>query len=411
MMTTTLLESYGRHVNRPYVSFLQRCGLDFEVGRALGAVIEDRSGQQYIDCVGGYGNLNIGHNHPRVVERLTRLLHEAKPLGWPFISETHVELAEALAKLAPAGLECCLFVNSGSEAVDSALKLARLATGRAEVICCDGAWHGFTLGALSVSEPDMRRSFGNLLPGVKRVPYGDSRAAAAAITADTAAIIVEPIQSESGAIAPPARYLCDLAAVCNQSGALLIVDEIKTGMGKTGRMFVCEFDQADPDVLLVGKSLGGGLMPIGALVANRKWWAKFGLSFAMTSSSSAGNGLACAAALAAIEVIQSENLCSNAEQQGWRLLQSLSDLALAYPTLLRGVTGRGLLLGLHTASLKVASMIAAECLRRGVLIMPAFLDRSSLLIEPPLCISTNQIDLVAAALKEACAAVLAKGNA
>jgi putrescine aminotransferase len=396
-----VLEIYAQHVSRPYVGFLQRFGLDFEVARASGVLLQDRQGRQYIDCVGGYGNLNIGHNHPHVVNRLVRTLQEAKPFGWPFISEAQVELADTLARLSPSGLECCLIVNSGSEAVDSALKLTRLATGRSGIVCCEGGWHGFTLGALSVSEPEMCRSFGKLLPEVTRVPYGDAKAAISAITSDTGAMIVEPIQSESGGIVPPDGYLKELASACNEYGVVLILDEIKTGMGKTGRMFACEFDSVEPDILLAGKSLGGGVMPIGSLIAKRKWWTKFGLSFAMTSSSAAGNSLACAAALAAIEVIQSEDLCSNAEKQGGRLLQALLELTTTFPDAIRGVTGRGLLLGLHTASPRAAFEIAAECLRSGVLIMPAFLDRATLLIEPPLCIDENQIDQVSSTLQHA----------
>lgn len=314
-------------------------------------------------------------------------------------------VGERPADLTPGALDCCLIVNSGAEAVDSALKLVRLATGRSGIICCHGAWHGFTMGALSVSEPEMCRKFGSLLPGVCRVPYGDAHAARAAISAEIGAIILEPIQSESGGIVPPESYLTELAAICAASGVMLIFDEIKSGMGKTGKMFACEFEQAEPDVLLVGKSLGGGVMPIGAMVAKRKWWTKVGLSFAMTSSSSAGNAFACAAGLATLDVIQSENLCANAEIQGRRLQQALVDLSLMYPALIRAVTGRGLLLGLHTASQKVAYEIVTHCVRHSVLIMQAFLDRKRLLIEPPLCIDDAQVDQVIQALYRSCTAV------
>ena len=406
----SFFDNYARHVSRPYVDFLRRFGMDFEASRASGAVVEDRSGRKYIDCIGGYGNLNVGHNHPHVIEAMVRALEAGRPFGWPFISQAHCQLAERLAELALGGLDCCLIVNSGAEAVDSALKLARLATGRSGVICCYGAWHGFTLGALSVSEPEMCRSFEPLLPGVRRVPYGDARAAAEAISPEVGAIIVEPIQSESGGVVPPASYLRDLAATCTASGVLLILDEIASGMGRTGNMFACEFEQAEPDVLLVGKSLGGGVMPIGAMLAKRKWWKKFGLSFAMTSSSSAGNVFACAAGLATLEVIQSENLCVNAERQGRRLRQALDGLSSLHPELLRGVTGRGLLLGLHTASQKVAYEIAAHCVHDGVLMMPAFLDRACILIEPPLCINDAQIDEVLGGVQQACEAVSARNS-
>jgi len=406
----SLLDTYGRHVSRPYVDFLHRFGLDFEAGHASGAVIEDSRGRKYIDCIGGYGNLNVGHNHPHVVEAMIRALEGGRPFGWPFVSEPHVQLAERLAALAPSGLDCCLIVTSGAEAVDSALKLARLATGRAGVICCQGAWHGFTLGAMSISEPELCRSFGPLLQGVRRVPYGDGQAAVEALCPEVGAIIVEPIQCESGGAVPPAGYLRELATACAASGALLIFDEIKCGMGKTGKMFASEFENVEPDVLLVGKSLGGGIMPIGAMVAKRQWWTKFGLSFAMSSSSAAGNRFACAAGLATLEVFQAENLCANAEKQGQRLRQELARLASRHPELVEAVTGRGLLVGLRTPNQKVAYEIAAHCVRNGVLIMPAFLDRARILIEPPLCIGDAQIDEVLRTVEQACDAVAERNS-
>jgi len=399
------LESYRRHVNRPYTDFLRRFGMDFEAGRASGAVVEDRRGRKYIDCIGGYGNLNIGHSHPRVVDAMIRALKAGRPFAWPFISETHGQLVEKLAEVTPGGLECSLIVNSGAEAVDSVLKLARLATGRPGIVCCHGAWHGFTMGALSVSEPEMCKSFDPLLPGVRRVPFGDARAAAEAITPEVGALLVEPIQSESGGIVPPDGYLRELAGMCEAAGVLLVLDEIKCGMGKTGKMFACEFEGAEPDVLLVGKSLGGGVMPIGAVVAKRKWWGKFGLSFAMSSSSAAGNVLACVAGLATLEVIRSENLCANAARQGERLQQVLKGLIASHPNVLKGLTGRGLLLALHVINPKAAAEITSHCIQRGVLMMPAFLDRSRILIEPPLCVDDAQVDEVIGSLRGACDAV------
>lgn len=400
----TFVDSYKEHVNRPYADYLQRLGMDFEAVRASGASVEDRNGRKYIDCIGGQGNVNIGHNHPRVAEAMIRALQAGRPFGWPFISEAHAQLVEKLAEVAPAGLERCLIVNSGTEATESALKLARLATGRSGVIACHGGWHGFTLGALSVSEPRVCKIFGPLLPGVRRVPYGDARAASEAISKEIGAMIVEPIQAENGGIMPPAGYLRELEEVCTASGVMLIFDEIKTGMAKTGTMFACEFDQATPDVLLVGKSLGGGMMPIGAIVAKRRWWTKFGLSFPMSSSTYGGNALSCAVGLAAIEVIESENLCANATRQGRRLQEALVGLLSMHSDVVQAVTGRGLLLGLRVASPKLASEITLHCVNHGVLIVPTSLNHSCILIEPPLCISDAQVDEVIWALQQACEA-------
>ncbi len=397
-----LFDTYAGCVSRPYVNFLQRLGIAFEPAEASGAIITDTHGRTFIDCIGGYGNVNIGHNHPLAIEALISAARTGRPSGWPFISEAHVQLAQKLTSLATPGLDRCLIVNTGAEAVESAIKLARLATGRAGIICCSGAWHGFTMGALSISEPQMSREFEPLIPGILRVPFGDASAVEAAISPEIAAVILEPIQCESGVKIPAQGYLKDLSAICKAAGALLIVDEIKTGMGKTGKMFACQFDPVEPDILLLGKSLGAGLTPIAALIARSKCWTKFGLSFAMSSSSSSGNAIACAIGIATLSALQSEGLTKNAESRGRWLLQELYALVRGYPHLLKGVTGRGLLLGLSTASARIAHEMIADCVRRGVLMAPAFLDRSCILLEPPLCIDESQVDQVSSALGQAC---------
>jgi putrescine aminotransferase len=254
----------------------------------------------------------------------------------------------------------------------------------------------------------MNKAFGPLLPEIHCVPYGDVSAVKSVISSDIGAVIVEPIQAEKGVVLPPAGYLRSLAGICSEASALLIVDEIKCGMGKTGRMFAWDVEDETPDAILVGKSLGGGVMPIGALVANSKWWTRFGLSFAMTASSSAGNRFACVAGLVTLEVIRSEHLCENAKRQGFRLLTRLLELRSSYPQLIKSVTGRGLLIGVRIANRKLAHGIILACVRGGVLLMPAFLDRTEILIEPPLCITETQIDQVYCALEEACKAVSAQ---
>jgi putrescine aminotransferase len=404
-MSASILDRYAERVSRPYVEFLHRLQIHFDIRRAEGAVLEDASGRSYVDCVGGYGNLNIGHNHPRLIEAMTTALQSHQPFGWPFISEAHVELADKLIEALPGGLDRCLIVNSGAEAVDSALKLARLATGRPEVICCLGGWHGFTLGAMSASEPKMCRNFQPLLPGMHHVPFGDAPKVKELLSDKVGAVLVEPLQSESGGIVPPEGYLRELAAACESVGALFIVDEVKSGMGKTGKLLACEFEGVVPDVVLVGKSLGGGVMPIGAMVAKKKWWTRFGLTFAMTSSSAAGNSFACAAGVATLNVIRTEKLSENAEKQGARLQEHLRKLCARYPEVLRDVTGRGLLLGLHTANQKTASEIIVHCLGSGVFLMPALLAQSSILIEPPLCIKEEQVSRVLYAIENACEAL------
>ncbi len=399
--SSAALDTFARYVNAPYVGFLKRLGLELEIVRAQGACLYDRDGRQFIDCLSGYGNLNVGHNHPKIVEAVVAEMSSARTFNWPFPSDAHVQLVERLADLAPGDLECSLLVNSGSEAVDSALKLVRLATGKPHVISLHGAWHGFTLGAMSISEPSMARDFAPLLPDVTHVAYGDSAAVERAINDRTGAIIVEPIQAESGALVPPAGYLRDLKAICQRRGIVLIFDEIKTAIGKTGRMFACEHDDVFPDILLLGKSLGGGLMPIGTMTARRDLWGKLGFSFAMSSSSAGGNAPACAAGLATLDVVESEELCQRAASQGEKLWQAMTGLVREFPGVAQGVSGRGLLLALHTHTAKQALAIITHCISKGVVLMAAFLDRTRILIEPPLCLTDPELEQVVVALQGA----------
>lgn len=394
------IETIAKHVSAPYVQFLRRLGLDVEIVRANGAVVYDRNGRKYVDCVAGYGNLNIGHNHPRVIEAVVEEIRSPRAFNLPFLSAAQARLSLLLADTTPGDLDCSFVVNSGSEAVDTALKLARLCTGKPEIVCARGAWHGFTCGALSVSEKSMVRSFEPLLPGVVAVPYGDAAAAESAMNPRTAAMIVEPLQAESGAIVPPEGYLSALAEACQRHDVVLIFDEVKSGLAKTGKMWACDHEGVVPDVLLAGKALGGGVMPIGTVTARRRFWGRFGLSFPMSSSSGAGNAPACAAAVATLEVVREERLAERASERGERVISVLRELGLGYPSVVRGASGRGLLLALHLASAKVASEVVAACIRRGVILMAAFCDRTRILVEPPLSISEEDADTVCEALRQ-----------
>ena len=394
------MERYARHVSAQYVEFLKRQGLALDIVRAERAVVYDRDGKRYIDCIAGYGNLNVGHNHPRVIDAVVEEIRSPRPFNWPFLSDAQTRLAEKLAQVAPGDLTCSLIVNSGSEAVESALKLVRLATGKNRVISTHGGWHGFTLGALSVSEPSLCRNFAPLLDGVTHVPYGDVAAVEQVMDERTGAVIIEPIQAESGAVVPPAGYLRAIADLCTRRNIVLILDEIKTGIGKTGRLFAFEYENAIPDILLVGKALGGGVMPIGALIARSSLWGKFGLSFPMSSSSAAGNAPACVAGLATLEVVETERLCAQAARMGERALAAFGEFVREFSPIVKGASGRGLLIALHTDGLRSASRIVSGCAKRGLLVMTAFCDRTRILFEPPLCITAEQTDFALNVLRQ-----------
>jgi putrescine aminotransferase len=397
-------ELFARHINGPYVQFLRRMGLDLDAKSAAGAVVFDASGKRYIDCIAGYGNCVLGHNHPAVTDAVIEELRSPRPFNLPFIQDAQTQLAQTLAQVTPGDLECSFLVNSGSEAVETALKLVRLSTGKPGVICMEGAWHGFTAGCLSISEPSMLKGFSPLLEHVKHVPYDNLAAIDGAIDDSVGCLIVEPIQAENGAVMPGAGYLQAVADLCRRRGVLLVFDEVKTGIAKTGALFACQREGAVPDILVCGKALGGGVMPIGAVVARRPVWSKFGFSFPMSSSSGAGNAPACAAALATLKAVADEKLCDQAERKGGRLRARLVQLMAAFPQTVVGVTGAGLLLSLNLGNPKTALDIISRCAQEGVLVMHAFCARSKILVEPPVVISDEDIEQVANALAKAVAA-------
>ena len=388
-----LFESYGRLISSSYPAFLKKLGLNAPAARAEGATVTDSDGKVYIDCIGGYGLFNVGHNNPAVVQALTDQLTEQQLFTKPLISEIQVRMAERIERICPGELSCSFILSSGSEAIDCAIKLVRLHNRRARtIITAQKSFHGHTFGALTASGiPSFKRAFEPLLPGFVSVPFGDIEALKQSISADTAAVLIEPIQHEAGVLLPRDGYLRKVRNLCDAHGLIMVLDEIKTGFGKTGRMFACEHYDVVPDILVLGKSLGGGLIPTGAVVARSDLWKRFGLSFPMSASSYAGNVLACRAGLATIDFITQGNLLADCAEKGKMLLNSLKDNVADYPGILRSVDGLGLLIGIETKSGKMALKLAQEMIRQGILMVPAFGDSAVLMLEPPLVISLQHI--------------------
>ncbi|MGB2863361.1 MAG: aminotransferase class III-fold pyridoxal phosphate-dependent enzyme [Sedimentisphaerales bacterium] len=398
-----LIESYGRLINPAYPSFLNKLGLNKIAVGARGATITDSEGNTYIDCVGGYGLFNLGHNNPDIIESLTDQLKEQQLLTKPLISEIQVRLAECIENITPGELSCSFILNSGSEAIDCAIKLVRLHRGGKTIITAQKSFHGHTFGALTASGiPSFKRAFQPLLPGFISVPFGDIEALKQSISADTGAVLIEPIQHEAGILLPPNGYLQNVRKLCDEHDLIMILDEIKTGFGKTGRMFACEHYNVVPDILVLGKSLGGGLIPTGAVVAKSHLWKRFGLSFPMSASSFAGNVLACRAGLSTIRYIQRGSLLADCAEKGKMLLRSFRDYVGEYPNILRSADGLGLLIGIETQSGKIALELAKEMIRQGIIVVPAFGNSSVLMVEPPLVISFQQIRAVVDSFAAAC---------
>ena len=406
-----LFESYGRLINPAYPSFLNKLGLDKVAAKAEGATITDSQGNTYIDCVGGYGLFNLGHNNPDIIESVIDQLREQQLLTKPLISEIQVRLAECIEKITPGDLSCSFILNSGSEAIDCAIKLVRLHKGKKTIITAQKSFHGHTFGALTASGiPSFKRAFQPLLPGFISVPFGDIETLKQSISDDTGAVLIEPIQHEAGVLLPPDGYLKKVRELCDEHDLILVLDEIKTGFGKTGRMFACEYYDIVPDILVLGKSLGGGLIPAGAVVAKSHLWKRFSLSFSMSASSYAGNVLACRAGLAAIRCIQEGGLLADCAEKGKMLLRSFRDYIGEYPDILNSAEGLGLLIGIETQSGKTALELAKEMIRQGIIMVPAFGNSSVLMVEPPLVISLKQIRAVVDAFAAACANINSTKN-
>jgi putrescine aminotransferase len=400
-----ILNIYERHMGPRYAESLKAVGLDRTVAEANGALIRDAEGREYIDFVAGFGVFNFGHNPPAVIRALRQELDSSPLWNRPFLSERFAEVADRLVSIAPEGLDRVILTSTGSEAVESAIKLARLSTGRSRIIAAAGGFHGYTLGALSVSGiPSQSRLFRPLLPDVEHVPFGDASAMAAALEKETAAVILEAIQAEIGAIEPPKGYLSEVRNLCDRHGVLLIVDEVRTGMGRVGPLFAVEDEGVVPDILLVGKALAAGIVPIGALIAPARLWARVGLSFAMTASSFGGNRLACTAALATLDLLANSESLAQGRRNSAILTDALANLGRSMPEFIASVTGRGLLLGLHFETPGIASDVVRRCAASGVLTATAFCNRRCVLLEPPLVMDEELARRGVQLLAQACRA-------
>ena len=400
-------DPYVRYV-APYKGFLyQRLGLDKTFVRGEGYYLIDADGNRYADCIAQFGAVPFGHDPAAIWAALERARHEAVPnLAITSISTSQGELAQRLLAVAPPGLGHVVFTNSGAEAVEAAIKLARCRTGRAGILAARNAFHGLTLAGMSATDTAFfQRGFGAPVPGFSVVPFGDI--AALEVTLATrpeffAAFLIEIIQGESGIRVAPAGYLAAALELCHRYGALLIVDEVQTGLGRTGSLFACEAEGITPDILLLAKALGGGLIPIGAcLYTAAAYTEQFDLRHGSTF---AGNALACRAALATLDELTKDDrrLVRQVAAIGDRLAQQLRQTQCDYPQLVKEIRGRGLMLGVElelSAFADTRKGMLALLQEEGLLlyvvvsyllnvehirIAPSFTHGTVLRIEPPL---------------------------
>jgi len=361
--------------------------------RGRGALLWDVNGREYIDCMSAYGVSVVGHCHPRVVEAIKRQAELLIACHSSLYSDARSEFLRKLMAITPTGLKKAFLANSGTEAVETAIKLARKYTGKPEMIAFVGGFHGKTMGSLSATwNSRYRAPFEPLVPGFKHVPYGKTEGLRAAIGERTAAVIVEPIQGESGIRVPPEDFLKELRETCDERGVLLIFDEVQTGFGRTGKLFACEHSGVTPDILCLAKSIGGGV-PIGVTVAREDVMSSLGLG--EHTSTFSGNPLICAAASAAIDVVVEEKLPERAGVLGRYFMEELERLRGEH-RIVREVRGKGLMIGVEFR-FDVWKLILGA-LERKVIVLDA--GRNVLRLLPPLVITRDQIDRVVSVLDE-----------
>jgi len=401
------IEKYRRYVNPGLATLMDFVGFHAVEWQGEGMIVRDTTGQEYLDFLGGYGVFALGHAHPRVVRAVREQVGRMPMSSRVLFNRPMADLAERLAQITPGDLRYTFFCNSGTEAVEGALKLARLATGKTQIIGTIGGFHGKTYGGLSASGREVYRApFAPLVPEFAHVPFGDAGAMADACTEQTAAVIVEPVQGENGVILPPDDYLPSLRKLCTERGVLLILDEVQTGFGRTGTLFACQDWDVTPDIMTLAKALGGGVMPIGAFVGTPAVWKAFEPNPLLHSSTFGGNELACAAGLAAIEVVIEEKLPENAAAMGELLLAGLRAIAEKYTGIVTEVRGKGLLIGMEFTDRDIAALVIAGLAQQHILAAYTLNNPCVIRFEPPLIVAREHIDRLLAALDASIAGVM-----
>lgn len=371
--------------------------LKIEVEKAEGSLIYDIQGKAYLDFISGIAVSNIGHRHPAVIQaihdQLDRYMH-VMAYG-EFIQAPQNALAELLTSVLPPSLDCCYFVNSGTEANEAALKLAKRVTGRTRIVSCRGAYHGSTHGSLSVSGNEVKKyAFRPLLPDVHFMHFGNQEDLQL-IDKQTAAVIIEPIQGDAGVRIPTQDYITALRQRCDETGTMLIFDEIQTGFGRTGKLFAFEHYQVVPDILTMAKGMGGG-MPIGALVSAHNHMQKLTFDPMLGHITTfGGHPVNCAAALANLQVILEERLVDGVEEKG-----ALIEKLIAHPSIVE-IRRKGLMFAIEFDSEDRVQRIVNRCIEKGVITYFFLSCRESFRLAPPLNVSTEDLEIGCRLIKEA----------
>jgi len=387
-----LEEQFGAHNYHP---------LDVVIERAEGVWVYDVDGKKYLDCLSAYSAVNQGHVHPKILNALLEQAKKVTLTSRAFRNDQLPLLYKELSEM--TGYEMSLPMNSGAEAVETALKLARkwayqvkgVPRHQAEIITVEGNFHGRTISIITFSsEPSYRADFGPFTPGFVIVPYADVKAIEQAITPNTAAVLIEPIQGEGGVIIPPAGYLKQVADICKKNNVLLMADEIQTGLGRAGKLFACEYEGVRPDVTIIGKAMAGGFYPVSAVLADKDLLGLFRPG--EHGSTFGGNPLAAAVARAALRVIRDEKLSERSAQVGEYFMEQLSEIPSPH---VKEVRGKGLLIGVELKESAGGARRFCEALQEKGILAKETHD-NVIRFAPPLVIDKETIDWALPSIRE-----------
>lgn len=403
-----VVKQYEQYINPSLLRLQAFMGFDKVEWEAEGSLIRDAHGREYIDCLGGFGVFTLGHRHPRVVAAVQEQLQRIPLPSKVMLGISYGAMAELLATHSPGKLQYTFACNSGTEAVEAAIKLARLKTGKPGIVYTSNAYHGKTMGSLSITDrAKYQKPAQPLLGGMRVVPFNDLAALQAMLDADDqiGAFIIEPVQGEGGIHLADPGYLRGAQALCKERGVLFILDEVQTGLGRTGKLFAAEHAGLEPDLLCLAKALGGGVMPIGAVLGTPDVWSVFEENPLIHSSTFGGNPLACAAAVAALKTTIEEDLPAQAAAKGVWLLQQLQAIQSEFPDLMKEARGLGLMLGVEFFDEDIAGLLISSLANQGIVVAYTLNNPTVIRLEPALNIPQPLLDRVVEAFRFSCGEV------
>lgn len=413
------ISNFNKHVNPGWLEYRKSVSTDaaFVEWTDSEEHFEDLNGHQFVDCLGGFGIYTCGHRNPEILKTVKAQLDRYALHSQELVDPLRGYLASLVAMITPGDLQYCFFTNGGAEAVEMSLKLARLATGGRWYISSVGAFHGKSMGAISMGgKGAYREDYLPMIQQVQHVEYGDAKALETAIKnlhivgEKVAGVILEAVQGEAGVILPPKGYFKEVRKICDKYGVALIVDEIQTGMGRTGYMWRCEYEEIVPDIMTFGKAFGGGIMPITGIIARPKMWVQKLIDnpWILGSPTFGGNPLACAAAISTIRYMLENDIPKECQKKGDYIMKKLRDLKKKYPTVLRDFRGAGLLIAMEFPEAEVGYEVTKGLFKRKVMVAGTLVNAKTVRIEPPAVLTYDTIDYVMKSLDEALAEVKKK---